>query len=1076
MWFGTASGLSRYDGVTFINLTRADGLVHHAMTALYETTDGTLWVGTTRGVSRYDGETWGNFTASDGLANAPVLAIDADISGAVWFATEWAGVSRYDGNGFTTFTTEDGLASNSVIDIYCAPDGAVWFATGSGVSRYDGAAFTNLTVKDGLENNEVNVICRDRDGAMWFGTHGGGVSRYNGATFVNFTTRDGLVNDWVQSIHCAADGALWFGTEGGVSRYHPNEGQFINFTVEDGLVCNQVRAIHCDADGALWFGTPCGVSRYEAANSESPTGFVNFTVKDGLPDNGVHVVYRDSNGSRWIGTHKGGVSYTQTDGLVDNRIEAIYEEPNGVLWFGTQGGVSRYDSPCSEGAHPLAKEGSKGGFVNFTTEDGLADNYVIAIYRDASGVMRFGTLDGGVLCYDGVVWASLDARDGLGGNNVTSIHQDSDGSLWFGTGGGLTHYRRYKNAPRARIVAVTTDQRYTDFNALEPASVGTRVTFEYTSIDFKTYPTKRQYRVQIHKLTNDERPTTDEDNSPSSFVVCRSSTFDWTPEKPGKYRFEVQAIDRDLNYSDPASLTLTVVPAPHFEALQQTREELETAYRDLAEKNAQLEAAKEAAEAANRAKSTFLANVSHEIRTPLNAVLGYAQLLNRDAELQPSHRESVQTIERSGNHLLSLINEILDLSRIEAGRIDPQEADFDLAALIGELSVMFQLRCDQEKLTWRVEGPGTAPLFVHGDEGKLRQVLINLLSNAVKFTESGQVMLRVSECEMEGESQAADSPVRSRLFRFEVMDTGVGIPPANQGTIFEPFQRGESSPTKEGTGLGLAIAKKLVEVMGGEIGVESPPLFSPPIWEEREGSKGSRFFFTLPLSPATGEMYPRTADTSPQVARLAEGYSVKALVVDDNVDNRHVLSQMLSNIGCEVLMAESGEQAIQSVRANRPEIVFMDIRMPGMDGLEVAQSLVREYGRQAMKLVAVSASGAVHDQQRYLKAGFDVFIGKPFRSEEIYERLAQLLPIQYQYREVDATSALPPDVSKIKLPDHLLSRLQRAAESRNITALRECLKEMAELGSAEQKLAELLHRWRFDFNRILDLLGHIYYN
>jgi CheY-like chemotaxis protein len=185
---------------------------------------------------------------------------------------------------------------------------------------------------------------------------------------------------------------------------------------------------------------------------------------------------------------------------------------------------------------------------------------------------------------------------------------------------------------------------------------------------------------------------------------------------------------------------------------------------------------------------------------------------------------------------------------------------------------------------------------------------------------------------------------------------------------------------------------------------------------------------------------------------------------------------MLSNIGCEVLMAESGEQAIQSVRANRPEIVFMDIRMPGMDGFEVAQSLVREYGRQAMKLVAVSASGAVHDQQRYLKAGFDLFIGKPFRAEDIYERLAQLLPIQYQYREVDATSTLPPDVSKIKLPDHLLSRLQRAAESRNITALRECLKEVAQLGPDEQKLAELLHRWRFDFNRILDLLGQIHHD
>jgi signal transduction histidine kinase len=362
----------------------------------------------------------------------------------------------------------------------------------------------------------------------------------------------------------------------------------------------------------------------------------------------------------------------------------------------------------------------------------------------------------------------------------------------------------------------------------------------------------------------------------------------------------VQAIDRDLNYSEPAILTLEVTPQPYLEELRQTREELEAAYRELKASNAELLIAKEAA---NQAKSIFLANMSHEIRTPLNAILGYTQILQRMKSLPADVKGAVETIEDSGNTLLALINDVLDISRIEAGRAELQETDFNLAALIDGLSNMFQIRCQQKGLDWSVEWQeGEKRVLVHGDEGKLRQVLMNLLSNAVKFTDSGGVTLRISE--------SAPSHLT-----FEVIDTGAGVPPEEQETIFAPFSQGKDSAGKGGTGLGLTIAARHVELMGGQLAVES------------EQGKGSRFFFTVPLEVAAEEAIARTRDevSQPVPTRLADGYQVAALVADDKEENRDVLSRILSGIGVSVITAEDGKQAVEAVMASQLDIVFMDI-------------------------------------------------------------------------------------------------------------------------------------------------------
>jgi signal transduction histidine kinase/DNA-binding response OmpR family regulator len=436
--------------------------------------------------------------------------------------------------------------------------------------------------------------------------------------------------------------------------------------------------------------------------------------------------------------------------------------------------------------------------------------------------------------------------------------------------------------------------------------------------------------------------------------------------------------------------------------------------------------AEHAAEAANRAKSEFLANMSHEIRTPLNAIAGYCQILLRSDGLGAFQRDAVTTISRSSDHLLHLINEILDLSKIDAGRMEITERDFDLIGVVTELTGMFQPPCEEKRIGLRVAGvDGRRSLLLLGDEGKLRQVLINLLGNAVKFTERGSVTLRIAEV----------SPER---WRFEVADTGPGISEDLQRRIFDPFQQGPNAGGLGGTGLGLAIARRQVELLGGRLEVDSEP------------GRGSRFHFTLRMPVVHGQETP-----APEIERLASGYEVRAAVVDDIRENREVLSTMLAMIGCEIVLAENGRQAVEVVRASRPDIVFMDMRLPEMDGLEATRRIVEEFGPAGINVVATSASALDHERNRYLEAGCDDFVAKPFRAERIYACLKTLLQVEFverapapQERQSEAI-----DLAQLALPEDLSTRLVMAAELHSATALKNCLVEVERLGPHGRRLA-----------------------
>ena len=611
IWFGTSNGVSRYNGLEFTNFTVEDGLPHNYISAISGTPDGAVWFGTNGGgVSHYDGQSFTNLTMEDGLIEDVITSVYCASDGSMWFGT-WrydssGGVSRYDGNRFINLTGQGGLTHQNIRSIYQDSDGNMWFGTDNGVTRYNGKTFINFSRKDGLTGNSVYAISGDSDGAIWFGTDSG-ISRYDRNALINFTTRDGLVNDNVISSYCAP-GVMWFGTDehglsrydghtfvnfikpwsrslegkplgdcnaydiygdqrgflwfalsniggdGGISRYDGEH--FINFTVADGVLVSRgwVNRIDGGIDGSVWFSTLNGATRYNGKE------FISFTEQDGLPGRSVTDVYSHSDGTTWFALPyakeknlasydgEGFSTFSTEDAFGVSSVIAIGGGQDGAIWFGTSGdGVIRY---CED------------GFVNLTTADGLANDFVFIIHRGVDDIMWFGT-SAGVSYYDGIAWASLDQRDGLAGN-VSTIHQEQDGTMWFGTDNGITRYRRGDTPPKVHITSVQIPGvSYTDLGAIPPITTGEYVTIECSSIDLKTLPEKRQYRYRIQSSAKDpSRKLMDLD----WLKPVKSAQFFWTPDKSGAYTFQVQAIDRDLNYSEPASLKLTVISPLYLRA------------------------------------------------------------------------------------------------------------------------------------------------------------------------------------------------------------------------------------------------------------------------------------------------------------------------------------------------------------------------------------------------------------------------------------------------------------------------------------------------------------------------------
>ncbi|MBL8254342.1 MAG: PocR ligand-binding domain-containing protein [Candidatus Competibacter sp.] len=445
-----------------------------------------------------------------------------------------------------------------------------------------------------------------------------------------------------------------------------------------------------------------------------------------------------------------------------------------------------------------------------------------------------------------------------------------------------------------------------------------------------------------------------------------------------------EEIDRLMNYFIKFCGFLAEAGIQHHQRMK-TEEEIRKLNANLEQtvvnRTRELEKAKDAAEAANRAKSQFLANMSHELRTPLNAILGFATLLQRDAALTGSQRESLEIINRSGEHLLALINDILDMAKIEAGRIQVEITPFDLGALIRDVVDLMQMRAVEKGLELRLDQSSAFPRFVRGDETKLRQVLVNLLGNAIKFTMKGGIILRL---------RAAPDVNRLRL-RIEVEDSGPGIAPEDMTRIFDPFVQVGKAGILKGTGLGLAITRQFVELLGGRIDLTS------------QIGQGCCFRVELPVeSAAKSEVLSSSFDRG-EVLGLEPGQpDYRILIVEDQPENALLLSRLLEGVGFQVRIVENGVQAIEWFQRWRPHFIWMDQRMPEMDGLEATRRIrVLEGGRE-VRIVALTASVFADQHEEMLAAGMDEIVGKPYRPQQLFDCLAHQLGVRYVHENAAA--------------------------------------------------------------------------
>ncbi len=462
----------------------------------------------------------------------------------------------------------------------------------------------------------------------------------------------------------------------------------------------------------------------------------------------------------------------------------------------------------------------------------------------------------------------------------------------------------------------------------------------------------------------------------------------------------------------------------------------------------ELRQAKEEAERANRAKSAFLASMSHDLRTPLNGVLGYAQVLQNYTTLDQEQQKYVAIIERSGHHLLALIGDILDIAKIEAGKMALLPVDLDLITFLTDIDQIIRIRAEQKGVEFYPEFAPKLPAVIHADEKRLQQILINLLGNAVKFTGEGRVTFKVEEVGGQQYAAEAKETTRPALLRFTIADTGSGIPAEELATIFQPFQQViDQKYRQEGAGLGLAISQHLAELMGSIIQVKSVP------------GQGSTFWFEIEVPVSTAVVNLRAE--SKKVMAGYQGARQTIMVIDDIDLNRAVLRTPLLALGFKVTEAADGLTGLDRVRDLHPDLILTDIRMPGLDGYELIRRLRQSDRLKTVPIIGISASAYKEDRQRCLEAGGDAFLPKPVDIGQLLELMGSYLELTWLYQESKAVAELKPTLAPINivpLPDREVAILQGLVIFGDIDGILEQLNKIEQMDERFQPFVTKVRR------------------
>jgi len=1027
VWIGSVNyGVSRLiNGKIVESYNRENGLPSNRITSIFEDMDGKIWVGTTGGLSFFEKDKFKTFSSdkisgtfvtiaedssekllagsSDGLYAISgetvtelktvddkkikwINAIFRDSNKNIWIGTS-KGLYLYK-DGEITFTS--GFINESVMSISEDVEKNIWIGTNNGLYMLKEGAFINFGVEDGLPSPTISAIHEDISGNVWVGNYNGQITRIdsNGVTVYNLDEKDDV--NKINSIIEDKSGKLWIGTRRKGLYVFENE-KFRQYTIDDGLPYNFITSLLEDSAGNLWIGTwGGGLNKFYGGK------FTIFNEKSGLSNNNIMGLYEDRNGAIWVATYGGGVNilkdeiienYREKNGLADDLSRTFYKDSDGNMWIGTLNGLS------------LLKDGK---FTTFTKNNGLYDNFIRAIFEDKNGnlwmtgnrgihsVKKRQLIDFAEGKRESLTSVNFGVEDGIkdreGNGAFPTGYQKRDGTIWFPTAGGIAivdpnNIKTNETKPNVHIEKIVADGIKIDISDSYFSADSEKIEIHYTATSFVD-PKKVIFK---YRLEGFDREWVD---------AGQRRTAYYTNIPPGVYRFTVKACNNDGLWNQEG-VSYSFRKHPHFYQTWWFYTISFSAFIFLfiiiyRRRVKQLEKINYRLRSVDKLKDQFLANTSHELRTPLNGIIGLAESLIEGAagNLSRDTKYNLSMIKNSGRRLSNLINDILDFSRLKNRDIIVSKKPLSLRKTVESTLFMSRSLLHGKPIQLENHIPDNFTA-ADADSDRLQQILYNLVGNAIKFTSSGEVSVSALE--------------KDNFIEVTVSDTGIGISESDFDTIFRSFEQADREDHYSGTGIGLSITKKLVELHGGSIRVESEP------------GRGSNFIFTLQKSdrqPEEDESVSNEYIYFPDIETIkSEQYKTKRaekiknsdniytiLSVDDDKTNQQVLKNFLTLGSYDVIIAGSGEEALEYIeKEKKPDLILLDIMMPGISGYEVCEKIRKKYSNSELPIIMLTAKNRVKDLALGFKSGANDYLQKPFSKNELFTRIGSHITLAEKF-------------------------------------------------------------------------------
>ena len=1035
LWIGTAQGLYLLNRKTGKSQKFISEKFEHeneqTIQDIIEDKNGNLWIASFyNGLILYDRDKKSSRTFKqnpfdpNSMSSNVAQCLYEDDSGILWIGTMDGGLNKLDfrKSQFKNYKTEpltkNSITNNHISSIFVENENSLWIGTlGGGINNLvrskPGEKFTRSDEysfdKFSISNNLIYSIIRDNENNLWFGTEAG-LAKYNkrdrSLKIYNTHTNSSMINNAVFKVLQSHDGKIWFGTYGGGIGYFDQKTQkFISYinnpNNSKSISINVVRYIYEDTYRNMWVCTENGLDLFDRKKNEFYHFKNNPADPQSIVDNKILLIFESSKHELWVGTPFGlckivgdtknpaSIKFkrlSKQDGLAGNSIQGIQEDEKGNLWISSNDGISEYNP-------------ADGSINNYDVYDGMISNeyYVTACSRiKNTGELVYGGNKGLVIFKPAEIKKDLYippvVLTGLMVNNISvPINKEIRQNLIL-------------------------SKSITETSEIHLLPTQNDLSIEFAALNYAN-PQDNRFKYKLEGLD-------------SNWNFCgnrRIATF--TNLEPGEYTFRVKAANHSNVWNEKGVALKIIIDPPFYKTIlfktlavfgflglillvhnyrtksiqkrsMELQEEVNRRTSELTLTNKQLHdevverikveeklrSAKEAAESASKSKSEFLANVSHELRTPLNAILGYTQIMRRASEISEKHKNQLLIIQQSGEHLLSLINDILDLRRIEMKREVINEKEIQLFVLLREVVDAIRVKAQEKNLIFEFYASNDLPENIITDAKKLKQILMNLLSNAVKYTNEGFVRLSINSEGVEKEG------TKSRI-KFVIEDSGIGIPKEKYNAIFLPFK--SSNGVKENAdsvGLGLAISKRLVEFLGGNLKFNS------------HVGKGTTFSFDLMF-----EIVERIKNIQKHDEYIISGYEgdrKSILVVDDNTTNCSMLNSLLEPLGFSVKNALNGKEALNLVGSFKPDLILLDLLMPEMSGEDFITEFKNSTNSYKSKIVGVSAAVADKTRIENFSLSCDAFISKPIDTDLLLKIIGEQLKITWKVQiDVNVSSS-----------------------------------------------------------------------